>query len=231
MAKNNDLKTVKGTQESLVISEIKDGVVVMQDGSLRAVVLASAINFDLMSQAEQTAAEFAFQGFLNSLHFPIQIYIRSHRIDLDSYIDKMVKLRQEMGNDLLGLLMEDYIQNVQGLVADVNIMDKQFYVVVPHFPTVVGKAGFTTALKSILTPAAPVSVSSAEFDRYKTELSQRVQLVSGGLTQMGIRAVPLNTQELIELYYSAYNPETSANQKLIDAAELQSATVTAGEKK
>lgn len=228
MSKKPDIKTSKGTQESLLISEIKDGVVVMHDGSLRAVVLASAINFDLMSQAEQNAAEYSFQGFLNSLHFPVQIYIRSQRIDLDSYLEKLIHLRQGMDNDLLGSLMEDYIDNIHGLVDQVNIMAKQFYVIVPFFPSVVTKAGFVSNLKTIFSPTAQITVTTTQFDQYKTELNQRVQLIAGGLNQIGVRSIPLNTQELVELYYNVYNPDTATNQKLIDAAELQTATVTGG---
>src|SRR5665213_898314 len=116
--------TGKSTQNSLLISEIKDGVVVMRDGSLRAVILGSAINFDLMSSQEQDAVEFAYQGFLNSLHFPIQISIRSRRIDLDGYIEKLQTMQTEQSNQLLALLMEDYIANIKALVEEVNIMDK-----------------------------------------------------------------------------------------------------------
>ena len=103
---------------------------------LRAVILGSAINFDLMSPQEQDAVEFAYQGFLNSLHFPVQIVDQEPKIDLDRYIEKLQALRNEQSNELLGLLMDDYIANIKALVDEVNIMDKQFYIVVPYFPPV-----------------------------------------------------------------------------------------------
>src|SRR6266567_3757652 len=115
---------IVSTQSSLLISEIKDGVVIMRDGSLRAVILVSAINFDLMSQQEQNSVEFSYQGFLNSLHFPIQICIRSRRIDLDTYMEKLNTRRSEQSNELLGALMDDYIANVKALIDEVHIMDK-----------------------------------------------------------------------------------------------------------
>lgn len=214
------------TQESLRISEIRDGVVILRDGSLRSVILGSAINFDLMSQQEQTGIELAFQGFLNSLHFPIQIVVRSQRLDLDNYIDSLKKLRQGQDNELLASLMDDYIANIQGLIEEVNIMDKQFYVVVPFFPPVQTKAGFVSSLKTILNPQQAVSVGETEFQQYKTELSQRVQLVAGGLGQLGVRAIPLATQELVDLYYTAYNPDVAVNQKLVETQGVQSAVVT-----
>lgn len=219
----------KSTQGSLLITEIKDGVVVMRDGSLRAVVLTSAINFDLMSAQEQDSVEFAYQGFLNSLHFPVQIVIKSQKIDIDGYIDKLSKLRSDQGNPLLADLMDDYIANIKGLVDEVNIMDKQFFIVVPFFPHVdPSKANIATGLSNIFKPVPVISVTAADFEKAKSELAQRVQLVSSGLAQMGLRAIPLNTQELIDLYYASYNPDVAPNQKLIDATQLQTAAVTKG---
>ena len=228
---NTAKNTGKSTQNSLLISEIKDGVVIMRDGSLRAVILGSAINFDLMSTQEQNAVEFAYQGFLNSLHFPIQISIRSRKIDLDGYIEKLQTMQTEQSNQLLALLMEDYIANIRALVEEVNIMDKQFYIVVPYFPPAneVKSKNVLTSLVAAFTPTPVVTVNETDFNEYKKELSQRVALVSSGLTQMGIRAIALNTQELIDLYYSWYNPDTAVNEKLIDASQLQTAAVTKGD--
>ncbi|MFI5240315.1 MAG: hypothetical protein ACHQUB_01225 [Candidatus Saccharimonadia bacterium] len=223
---------LKSTQGSLLISEIKDGIVVMRDGSLRAVILSSAINFDLMSAQEQDAVEFAYQGFLNSLHFPLQIIIKSRRIDLDAYIENLGKKRTDQDNQLLAGLMDDYIANIKGLVDEVNIMDKQFFVVVPFFPQIdPTKTNIVTGLGNIFKPTPVVTVGAADFERAKNELAQRVQLVSAGLAQMGLRAIPLNSQELIDLYYASYNPEAAQNEKLIDPAQLQSAVVTKGEGK
>jgi type IV secretory pathway VirB4 component len=218
------------TQNSLLIAEIKDGIVIMRDGSLRAVILSSAINFDLMSQREQDGVEMAYQGFLNSLHFPIQILIKSQKIDLDNYIAKLQKLENEQDNPLLGELMEDYIANIKALVDQVNIMDKQFFVVVPYYPLLnVTKQNVASSLSSVFKPVGTITLEAGQFEQAKTELRQRVQLVASGLTQMGLRAIPLNSQELIDLYYSAYNPDVAQNQKLIDAAQLQTASVTKGE--
>jgi len=229
MAQQTATTTNKSTQSSLIINEIKDGIVIMKDGSLRSVVLTSAINFDLMSQAEQDGAEMAFQSFLNSLHFPIQIVIKSRKIDLDTYMDKLKKNRDDQDNPLLADLMEDYIANVQSLIEEVNIMDKQFFVIIPYFPiTAPDKANIVQQLGTILKPANVVSVGAADFENSKKELRQRVQLVANGLAQMGLRAIPLNTQELIDLYYTSYNPDVAAQQKLIDTSQLQASSVVRG---
>jgi len=204
----------------------------MRDGSLRAVIMASAINFDLMSPQERDSVEYAYQSFLNSLHFPVQILIKSQRLDLDNYIAKLAQMRQEQDNDLLGLLMDDYIANIQSLVDEVNIMDKQFYTIVPFFPPAMTKmksknlvSGFASAFKQ----QEVTTVNEADFAAFKEELTQRVQMVSAGLSQMGVRNIPLNTQELIELFYSSYNPDTAQNQRLTDAGQIQTAAVTKGE--
>ena len=222
--------SIKSTQGSLLISEIKDGIVIMHDGSLRAVVLTSAINFDLMSQQEQEAVEFAYQGFLNSLHFSIQIIIKSQKIDLDSYLADLAKKRSDQDNPLLANLMDDYIANIKGLLEEVNIMDKQFFIVVPYYPTTdPTKINVVSGVGNVFKSTPMVTMGAADFDRAKTELGQRVQLVSANLAQMGLRAIPLNTQELIDLYYASYNPDIAQSQKLIDAAQLQTASVTKGQ--
>jgi type IV secretory pathway VirB4 component len=221
----------KSTQNSLLISEIKDGVVIMHDGSLRGVILGSAINFDLMSPQEQDSVEFSYQGFLNSLHFPIQIVIKSKKIDLDPYIETLQSKRNDQSNELLGILMDDYIANIKALVEEVNIMDKQFYIVVPYMPplTQVKNTSLITKLQAAFQSTPQITVGEEDFKKYKTELAQRLQLVSTGLTQIGIRAIALTTQELIDLYYSSYNPDVALNEKLIDAAQLQTPVVIKGE--
>lgn len=231
MAADTSAKANKSTQSTLLISEIKDGVVVMRDGSMRGVILGSAINFDLMSTAEQEAVEYAYQGFLNSLHFPVQIVIKSQKIDLGSYIEKLEALRGEQPNELLGALMDDYIGNIHSLIDEVNIMDKQFYIVVPYFPPLTEhkQSNLIEGLKTAFTPVPVITVSEEDFHKYKQELSQRMALAASGLSQMGIRAISLGTQELVDLYYAWYNPEVAANQKLIDTSQLNTPVVTKGE--
>jgi hypothetical protein len=224
-------KTGKSTQNTLLISEIKDGVVVMRDGSMRGVILGSAINFDLMSGSEQEAVEFAYQGFLNSLHFPVQIVIKSQKIDLASYMEKLDNLRNEQSNELLGALMDDYIANIRALVDEVNIMDKQFYVVIPYYPPLTEQkaTGLIPGIKAAFESTPVITVSEDDFHKSKQELSQRMALAASGMSQMGIRAISLGTQELVDLYYNWYNPDVAANQKLIDTAQITTPVVTKGE--
>ena len=224
------------TQNALLIAEIRDGIVIMSDGSFRSVVMVKSINFDLMSPQEQEAVEYSYQGFLNSLYFPVQIFLRSQRVDLQPYIEKLDKIRTEHDNMLLALLMEDYIMYIDQLSQQTNIMDKKFYVVIPYFPTVdVQKAltqskNFFSGLSGIFNSKEQhVTINEADLEKAKTELRNRVQSVLSGLMQCGIQGLPLDTQELIELYYDTYNPDTATRQQLKNFNDLTADVVTKGE--
>lgn len=224
------------TQNTLQIAEIRDGVVIMSDGSFRSVVMVKSINFDLMSQQEQESVEYTYQGFLNSLYFPVQIFVHSQKIDLQPYLTKLNKIRSEHDNMLLAMLMEDYISYMAQLSAQANIMDKKFYVVVPYFPHVdVQKAitqskNFVTGFMGLFgNKDQHVVINEDDLTKAKTELRNRVQAVLQGLLQCGIQGLPLDTQELIELYYDTYNPDTATRQQLKNFNDLTADVVTKGQ--
>lgn len=224
------------TQNSLQIAEIRDGIVIMNDGSFRSVVMVKSINFDLMSQSEQEAVEYSYQGFLNSLYFPIQIFIRSEKVDLQPYIERLDKIRTEHDNMLLALLMNDYISYIDQLAQQTNIMDKKFYIVVPFFPQVaVQKAltnskNFVTGLANLFSAKEQhVVINEDDLEKAKTELRNRVQAVLSGLLQSNIQGLPLDTQELIELFYDTYNPDTATRQQLKSFDSLTADIITKGE--
>lgn len=225
------------TQNSLQIAEVRDGIVIMNDGSFRSVVMVKSINFDLMSPQEREAVEFSYQGFLNSLYFPIQITVRSTKVDLGPYIEKLDKIRTEHDNMLLAMLMEDYINFMDQLSQQTNIMDKKFYVVIPYFPTadlqktIEASKGLFDGLKKMFgnKPEQQVTINEADLSKAKDELRNRVQAVLGGLMQCGIQGLPLDTQELIELYYDSYNPDTATRQQLKNFSDLSAPVITKGQ--
>ncbi|MDG7047271.1 MAG: hypothetical protein JRN53_06795 [Nitrososphaerota archaeon] len=225
------------TQNMLEIAEIRDGIVIMNDGSFRGVIMAKSINFDLMSPQEQESVEFAYQGFLNSLGFPVQIVIRTQRIDMQPYIDRLDKIRSEHDNMLLAMLMDDYISYVQQLSSQTNIMDKKFYVVIPYYSTVNDESKALAQGKTFLTGLAQmfskaekhVVINEAQLEAAKTELRNRMQAVLGGLMQSGIQGLPLDTEELIELYYDVYNPDTATRQELRNVDDLTADVVYRGD--
>lgn len=223
------------TQNHLQIAEVRDGIVIMNDGSFRSVVMVKSINFDLMSPTEREAVEFSYQGFLNSLYFPVQIFIRSQKIDIRPYIEKLDKIRSEHDNMLLALLMDDYIDYIDQLASQTNIMDKHFYIVIPFFPHIEKQRPLTsskTLLDGIIgmfgSSTTHVVINEKDLEEAKTELRNRVQSVLGGLQQCGIQGLPLDTQELIELYYDTYNPDTATRQQLKNFNDLSAPIVTKG---
>lgn len=228
--------TANSTQNTLQIAEIRDGIVIMNDGSFRSVIMARSINFDLMSPQEQEGVEAGYQSFLNSLYFPIQIFIRSQKVDLGPYIQRLDKIRTEHDNMLLAMLMEDYIGFMSDLSTQTNIMDKKFYIIIPYFPkadvqkAITNSKNFFTGLMGMFNNKEQhVVINEAELEQAKTELRNRVQAVLAGLLQCSVQALPLDTQELIELYYDTYNPDTATRQQLKNFNDLNAPVVTKGQ--
>lgn len=194
-------------------------MLIMNDGSFRAVISCESINFDLMSGREREGVEFSYQSFLNSLYFPVQIFIRSERVDIGPYLDKLVGLHRSQDNMLLGMLMEDYIGFIEDLSRETNIMDKHFYVVVPYF-SAGDLSALASASKSIFAAFAKpqeqqhIKIDQATYTKAKDELSNRLNAVTAGLFQMGIKARQLTTNELSALYYNTYNPDTAIREPL-----------------
>lgn len=221
------------TQNSLLISEIRDSMVIMSDGSFRAVIASKSINFDLMSSREREGVEYSYQNFLNALYFPVQIFIRSQRVDIGPYIDRLTTIRRSQDNMLLNVLMDDYINFIDVLSQEANIMDKSFFVVVPYFPAgdlnnVIkeSKGIFGKLLAKPQTMAT--KIDKATYDKAKDEIKNRVDSVTSGLFQIGVKSVQLNTKELGELYYNMYNPDTAVREPLGDFDDVTSTYVKKG---
>jgi len=219
------IKNPNSTQAMLKFSEIRDNLMVMNDGSFRAIVRCQSINFDLMSTAEKEGIELSYQNFLNSLTFPIQIVIRSKKVDVEPYLQQMVALRQQEDNMLLGVLMEDYINFIDRISQEVNIMTKDFYVVVPYNPA--GElSGILKQSKSFFfqlfaPPTQNVTkIDANTYEKAKVEISNRVESVMAGLFQIGIRCGQMNTKDLGEMMYNFYNPDTAIQQPLADYSQV-----------
>jgi hypothetical protein len=222
------------TQNSLLISEIRDNMVIMKDGSFRAVVACQSINFDLMSSREREGVEYSYQNFLNSLYFPVQIFIRSQRVDIGPYIDRLVSIRRGQDNMLLNVLMDDYINFIDVLAQEANIMDKSFFVVIPFYP-----AGDLNNLKDQATGffgrifAKPqtqaIKIDTVLYNKAKDEIKNRVDAVTSGLFQMGVKSVQLSTKELGELYYNVYNPDTAVREPIGDFENITGTYVQKGQ--
>jgi len=230
-------KKQTSTQNSLLLSELRDGMIIMADGTFRAVIACKSINFDLMSSREREAVEFSYQNFLNALYFPIQVLIRSQRVDIGPYLERLDGIRRSQDNMLLSVLMDDYIQFVDILSQEANIMDKSFFIIVPYYPsgnldTVVEQSkglfgklfGVGGSNNSTIT-----KIDKDTYNKAKDEIKNRVGSVVDGLSQVGVRAVQLNTKELGELYYNVYNPDTAVREPLGDFNGVTSTYVRKGD--
>lgn len=222
------------TQNSLLVSEIREGMVIMNDGSFRAVVACKSINFDLMSSREREGVEYSYQNFLNALYFPIQIFIRSQRVDIGPYLDRLANIRRSQDNMLLNVLMDDYINFIDILSQEANIMDKSFFIIIPYYPAgdlsgvVAQSKGFFGKLFAP-TPTHATKIDKVTYDKAKDEIKNRVDSVMSGLFQLGVKSVQLNTKELGELYYNMYNPDTAVREPLGDFENVTSMYVSKGQ--
>ena len=221
------------TQATLLISELRDNVVIMKDGSFRAVVACKSINFDLMSDMEREGVEYSYQNFLNSLNFTTQILIRSQRVDIGPYLSRLTEIRRNNDNMLLGVLMDDYINFIEILSQEANIMDKSFFIVIPYYTSPDAEKSLQETknfFKTFSKSKGPevTKIDRVTYDKAMTELNNRVDTVVSGLFQIGIHSVRLNTKELAQLYYNFNNPDTAVREPLVDFTKVATTYVKKG---
>ncbi|MFA6098878.1 MAG: hypothetical protein WCV50_03835 [Patescibacteria group bacterium] len=208
------------TQQHLNILEIKDGVVVLKDGTMRGVILVSSINFSLKSEEEQNAIISGYTQFINSLSFPLQIVIQSRKLNIDDYLERLKVVEKEQTNELLKLQTRDYRQYVTELVSLADIMSKRFYIVVPYANVSLRSKGFFSRFKEAVSPTSVIHIKQKKFETFRIELLKRIDFIIDGLSSMSLKAIQLDTQGLIELYYNTFNPDTYDQQKLVDINKL-----------
>jgi hypothetical protein len=207
-------------QKNLALAEIKNDTVLMKDGTLRAVLMVSSINFALKNEDEQQAIVSAYVSFLNGLDHPLQIVIQSRQLNIKPYLEKLAQKEREQPNELLRMQIADYRSFVAELVSLGKIMSKNFYVVVPFDPLSNKKRGFWSRASEVLNPAVTVRLKEERFLKRKYDLDQRVRQIESGLTGMGLEVVRLDTQSLIELFYSTYNPDIALSEPLAPLASF-----------
>ncbi len=203
--KKKNKQSSKTTQSFLRISEIKNDTVVLDDGSLRAVIAVSSTNFDLKSQDEQNSIIFNFQRFLNSLDFSIQILMQSRKMEIGGYIDKLKKIAQKQTNELLRVQTTEYTEFISRLIENASIMNKSFYIVVPLGESILPKTrGFFSRFFGG-GKAKETAERIENFEKAKEKLDTRVLEIVSNLSGIGIRGIRLTTEEIIQLYYNSYN--------------------------
>jgi hypothetical protein len=200
----------QATQEFVPIKEVRDGVVILKDGSLRALLMASSINLALKSNDEQQAIIAQFQNFLNSLEFPVQFFIQSRDLDIRPYIALLEDRYAAELDDLMKIQIREYIVFIRDFTDRANIMTKNFFIVVPYDPALIGRGGGIAGAIGSLVPGSSASAQGAltdeQFEQFRSQLEQRISVVEQGLVRTGVRVVKLGTEEVIELFYKLFNP-------------------------
>jgi len=214
-------KITAGTQQYLDIAEFREDTIIMRDGTLRAVLLVSSINFALKSEDEQNAIISAYVGFLNNLDFPLQIVIQSRELKIDNYLNFLKQKEKEQTNELLKMQTSEYLQYIGELISLGKIMSKKFYLVVSYNPLSDKQKKFFSRLLDSMRPSTLIKMKEEKFSKRKDELARRLDNAISGLASIGINSAVLDTQSLIELFYNTYNPGTSPNQKLVEVKELR----------
>jgi len=211
---SNQKNTAISTQRYLKIADIKQDTVIMKDGTLRAILMVSSINFALKSEDEQQAIISAYITFLNNIDFLLQIVVQSRELNINGYLEAMRKRANEQTNELLKNQTFQYIDYVSQLVSLGKIMNKRFYVVVPYNPISDKRKTFWQSLIEAFKPVDVINLKEERFITLKEQLDLRVDNIMSGLTSMGLNVVRLDTQGLIELFYNSYNQKTAANEPL-----------------
>ncbi len=195
----------KATQDFVPIKDIKGSVVQLKSGQYCMVLLASSINFALKSADEQKAILTTFQNFLNTLDFSLQFYTQSRRLNIRPYLELLEERSVLQNNDLMRIQLREYINFIQSFTAEVDVMSKNFFVVIPYIPTQINlQSNFKSFMGTNQSSAG--NKEKGRFEEYRTQLEQRAMIVEQGLNRIGIRTIPLQEEELVEMYYHIFNP-------------------------
>lgn len=201
-------KSSKTTQEFVPIQEIRDGVIILKNGGMRSIILASSLNFALKSGDEQASILLQFQNFLNSLDFSVQIFIQSKKLDIRPYIALLEDRYKEQVGELMKIQVREYIEFVKIFVENTNIMSKSFFIVVPYdpIPQSLSNNPITRIFPGKNQGRDKNETAEMLFKENRSQLEQRMAVVEQGLVRCGIRTAELGTEEMVELYYKLFNP-------------------------
>jgi type IV secretory pathway VirB4 component len=191
------------TQEFVPVRDVKDNVVILKDGQMCMILLASSINFALKSADEQQGILSSFQSFLNTLDFSLQFYVQSRKLNIEPYLTQLKEREVQQDNDLMRIQLREYIGFIRTFVSEVDVMSKNFFVVIPYNPVTLD---FASNLGAVFGKKRDIVIEESKFQENRLQLEQRAALVEQGLTRIGVRTIPLRNEELVELYYHIFNP-------------------------
>jgi hypothetical protein len=197
------MATAKPTQDFVPVEEVRNGVIILKNGGYRGIMACSSLNFALKSEDEQKAIIGGFQNFLNTLDFPIQIVVHSRKTDIRAYLNLLQERMDLQSSELMRIQLREYIAFIRNFIEGSDIMTKTFYVVVPY--TTISINQVTSGIPFLNRHTENTNAGDVSFEETRIQLEQRMSLVAGGLASSGLRAVPLGTEEIIELLYRSFN--------------------------
>lgn len=205
------MPAARAAQEFVPVQEIRNGVIILKDGGYRGILMCSSVNFALKSEDEQRAIIGGFQNFLNTLDFSVQIVVQSRKIDIRPYLALLQERMDRQTSELMRIQLREYINFISSFIEGTDIMTKLFYVVVPFSPAPVAAVSSALPFVKKAPGGPPAEAGADEFVQFRVQLEQRMSLVASALQGSGIRAVPLGTEEIIELLYRSFNPSEHEN--------------------
>lgn len=191
------------TQDFVPVRDIRDNVVILKNGQMCMILLASSINFALKSLDEQQAILGQFQAFLNTIDFSLQFYIQSRRLNIQPYLDQLLEREPSQDNDLMRIQLREYMEFIKTFTTEVDVMSKNFFVVIPYTPT---QIDFSSNIGAVFGKKKDLVIENTKFEENRLQLEQRTALVEQGLARIGVRTIALQNEELVELYYHIFNP-------------------------
>lgn len=191
------------TQDFVPVRDIRDNVVILKNGQMCVVLLASSINFALKSLDEQRAILGQFQAFLNTIDFSIQFYTQSRRLNIEPYLNQLLEREPLQDNDLMKIQLREYMEFIKTFTKEVDVMSKNFFIIIPYNPM---HLDFASNIGAVFGKKKDITIENSKFEENRLQLEQRASLVEQGLTRIGVRTIPLQNEELVELYYHIFNP-------------------------
>ncbi len=215
--KGKKKKKILSTQRYLEFAGVHDDTLILKNGGIRTILEVSSINFNLKSETEQNSIIYSYQRFLNSLNFPVQILIKSRKLDIDNYLEDLRVRMNSQNNELLKKQMKEYIEYITKLVEFTDIMEKRFFLIIPQNPMRAEKKSTWSSFLEKISPGdkvVDVIKRRKEFKNLKKELDEKENVATTGLTNCGLSVSKLNTEKIIEIFYQGYNPQLSRTQKI-----------------
>jgi len=219
MSENSKKPIEAATSFYVEVSEIRDSVIILREGQMRSIIAVSSANFALKSQQEQDAIIGSFQGILNSLSFPIQILVQSRKLDLGQYLEKLKQIESNQHNDFLKIKMREYIEYIQEMLREVNIMNKDFFLIVGYEPINLKEDLFGRFFRA-LNPSRDIKQKEEDFLKNRKILMNRASEITSRFLGIDLKGDLLNTEQLIALLYNSYNPDTQGSVRLKDVGNI-----------